>query len=59
MPRSSDKPALPSMVILDDNFGFMDGGCLRHWKDGEIVTDPPSIAALIERNAPLKDLQHV
>lgn len=47
---------LPRIVILDDNFGFMQNGSLRQWKDGETVTDPVCIAQLIERNAPLKDL---
>lgn len=66
MPRSSDmarsiekNPSLPRLVILDENFGFMDGNSLRQWKDGDIVTDGPTIATLIARNAPLKELSHV
>lgn len=47
------------MVILDDNFGFMDNGALRQWKEGEIVTNPIDVARLIASNAPLKDLSHV
>lgn len=55
---AAPKPAkkLPRIVILDDNFGFIENGSLRQWRDGETVTDAASIAQLIERNAPLKDL---
>lgn len=49
---------LPAIAILDENFGFMDNGCLRHWKDGDVVTVPADIAQLIAHNAPLKDLGH-
>lgn len=60
MARSIEKnPSLPRLVILDENFGFMDGNSLRQWKDGDIVTDGPTIATLIARNAPLKELSHV
>lgn len=64
IPNSKAKPAertpeaLPPLVILDENFGFMDNGCLRHWKEGEIVTVAADIAQLVARNAPLKDLGH-
>lgn len=50
---------LPRLVILDDNFGFMINGCLRQWKGGDIVTDPESIAQLLDNGAPLKDLSDV
>lgn len=49
----------PSLVILDENFGFMDNGCLRQWHEGQVVTQARDIALLIEHNAPLKDLGHV
>ena len=61
IPKQKTAPAsdTPSLVILDENFGFMDNGCLRQWHEGQVVTQACDIALLIKHNAPLKDLGHV
>jgi hypothetical protein len=48
------KPALPAKLrIVQAEYGFYEeGGRYRHWRGGDIVTDPAEIALLIARKAP-------
>ena len=56
LPVKGPKSDAPGVVILADNFGFMDNGILRMWRAGDAVRKPEEIAILLARKAPLEDL---
>ncbi len=52
-PADPAKRELPAHVKMKTPYAYYeDGGRLRSWAEGEMVTDPSEIALLVERKAP-------
>lgn len=48
--------AQPDIVTLAATYSFYDdAGTFHFWQEGQVVTDTADVAALIERQAPLKE----
>ncbi|MBN6210662.1 hypothetical protein JYK21_29730 [Ralstonia pickettii] len=43
--------ALPDSILLDEPIGWMENGILRQFHEGQHVTNPVDVAALIQHGA--------
>lgn len=58
MPKPKDEvTALPSSILLDESIGWMENGILRQFHEGQHVTNPADVAALIQRGAQYLELK--
>jgi hypothetical protein len=51
------KKDFPDQVQLASVYSFYDDeGIYHYWNEGQVVTEPETIAALVERDAPIKEV---
>ena len=43
--------ALPDSILVDESIGWMENGILRQFHEGQHVTNPVDVAALIQHGA--------
>lgn len=58
MAKTKDgQSALPSSILLDEPIGWMENGILRQFHEGQHVTNPADVAALIQHGAHYLELK--
>jgi hypothetical protein len=54
----STRKCMPKTITLEQDFGFMHNGSLRHWQAGKAITHPADIALLFAKKAPIEGFDH-
>lgn len=54
----STRKGMPKTITLEQDFGFMHNGSLRHWQAGKAIIHPADIALLFAKKAPIEGFDH-